>query len=114
MESIGLERGKEDKSGDQLQLGQALRPCVVAPGPFVGDGFNGQRVEERQGGRAADGSSCSFWGRRVGHPLQRGGSTLAPQGIGASLPGKAVSGWRGNARRGMAPRGDRLLEKEKL
>jgi len=33
---------------------------------------------------------------------------------GYPLPEKAVSVWRGNARRGMAPRGDRLLERERL
>ena len=55
------------------------------------------------------------WGLRVEQSLQRGGSNPGHHGASAiELPEKAVQIWRCNARRGMAPRGDRLLEREKL
>jgi hypothetical protein len=54
-------------------------------------------------------------GLRVEQSLQRGGSKPGHDGASViALPEKAVQIWRGNVRRGMAPRGDRLLEREKL
>ena len=55
------------------------------------------------------------WGLRVEQSLQRGGSNPGHHGASAiELPEKAAQVWRCNARRGMAPRGDRLLKREKL
>lgn len=112
-EPIGLDQESwNHTSGGLLRLGQLLRLRLWYPircrDGFLGNGFWRGRLVVRPSG-----SSCSF-GATVWDTLcKEVVRCWAPR---ASAPAfrDAESGWRGNVRRGMAPRGDRLLEKEKL
>lgn len=112
-EPIGSDRGSGNHtSGDPLRLGQAPQLRLRYPIRWSRWVF-GQRVKRGWLVVRPSGSSCSFgataWDTLCKEVVRR----WAPR---ASAPAfrDAESDWRGNVRRGMAPRGDRLLEKEKL
>jgi hypothetical protein len=94
--------------------GSGVAASCRGTGSVRRDGLGTRGVRSSRVGRVTTRWQLFVWTAAPGTLCWKVSGGWSPRRVGYPHPGKAVAVWRGNARRGMAPRGDRLLEREKL